>query len=130
MREQVTQADTSLERLLWNNTQFRHPGNGIDLQEEELITEQEYVNLTKLIDPKTDCVGKERICFLWSNQYCELDSYKGKCEGIAILKVEPAETARDAANIHIPPFITVDRNITGDPRYNERYMAMKQKKKT
>lgn len=100
------------------------------IEEEELITEQEYVNLTKLIDPKTDCVGKERICFLWSNQYCELDSYKGKCEGIAILKVEPAETARDAANIHIPPFITVDRNITGDPRYNERYMAMKQKKKT
>jgi CYTH domain-containing protein/thymidylate kinase len=99
------------------------------IEEEELITEQEYLNLTKLIDPKTDGMGKERICFLWSNQYCELDSYKGKYEGVTILKVEPVETARDKAKIHIPPFITVEANITGNPQYNERYMAMKQKRK-
>jgi CYTH domain-containing protein/thymidylate kinase len=99
------------------------------IEEEELITEQEYVNLTKLIDPKTDAMGKERICFLWGNQYCELDSYKGKCEGIVILKVEPVETARDTVKIHVPPFIAVEGNITGDPKYNERSMATKQKRK-
>ena len=99
------------------------------IEEEELITEQEYLNLTKLIDPQTDGMGKERICFLWSNQYCELDRYKGKCEGITILKVEPVETAGDTAKIHIPPFIAVEGNITGNPQYNERYMAMKQKRK-
>ena len=99
------------------------------IEEEELITEQEYVNLIKLIDPKTDGMVKERICFLWKNQYCELDSYKGKHEGITILKVEPVETARDTAKIHIPPFIAVEGNITGNPQYNERSMAIKQKKK-
>ena len=99
------------------------------IEEEELITEQEYVNLIKLIDPKTDGMEKERICFLWKNQYCELDSYKGKHEGITILKVEPVETARDTAKIHIPPFIAVEGNITGNPQYNERSMAIKQKKK-
>jgi CYTH domain-containing protein/thymidylate kinase len=99
------------------------------VEEEELITEQEYLNLTKLIDPKTDAIGKERICFLWSNQHCELDRYTGKCEGIAILKVEPVETTQGAATIHIPPFIAVEGNITGTPQYNERSMAMKQKRK-
>jgi CYTH domain-containing protein len=88
------------------------------------------VNLIKLIDPKTDAMGKERICFLWKNQYCELDSYKGRYEGITILKVEPVETAKDTFKIHIPSFIAVEGNITGNPQYNERSMAMKQKKKT
>jgi CYTH domain-containing protein/thymidylate kinase len=100
------------------------------IEEEELITEQEYLNLTKLIDPQTDVMRKERICFLWNNQYCELDGYKGKREGITILKVEPVETARAAAKIHIPPFIAVEDNITGNPQYNERSLAIKQKKKS
>ena len=100
------------------------------IEEEELITEQEYLNLTKLINPKTDAIGKERICFLWNNQYCELDSYTGKCEGSTILKVEPVETTQGAATIQIPPFIAVEGNITGNPQYNERSMAMKQKRKT
>jgi len=100
------------------------------IEEEELITEQEYLNLTKLIDPQTDVMRKERICFLWNNQYCELDGYKGKREGITILKVEPVETARAAAKIHIPPFISVEDNITGNPQYNERSLAIKQKKKS
>lgn len=100
------------------------------IEEEELVTEQEYLNLTKLIDPQTDVMRKERICFLWNNQYCELDSYKGKCEGVTILKIEPVETARGTATIHIPPFIAVEGNITGNPQYNERCMAIKQKKKS
>jgi len=100
------------------------------VEEEELITEQEYLNLTKLIDPKTDVIEKERICFLWSNQYCELDTYTGKYEGVIILKIEPVETTGDSANMQIPPFIDIEDNITGNLYYNERSMAMKQKKRT
>ena len=100
------------------------------VEEEELITEQEYLNLTKLIDPKTDVIEKERICFLWSNQYCELDTYTGKYEGVIILKIEPVETTGDSANMQIPPFIDIEDNITGNLYYNERSMAMKQRKRT
>ncbi len=102
----------------------------IMIEEEELITEQEYLNLTKLIDPKTDAIRKERICFLWNNQYCEIDGYKGKHEGVAILKIEPVESATDMVNIHIPPFIVAGDKITDSHQYNERYMAMKRKTKT
>jgi CYTH domain-containing protein/predicted ATPase len=97
------------------------------IEEEELITEQEYLNLTKLIDPKTDAIRKERICFLWNNQYCELDSYTGKCEGVTILQIEPVETTRGGPTIQIPPFIAIEDNITGNLRYYERSMATKKK---
>jgi len=99
------------------------------IKEEGLITEQEYLHLAKLIDPKTDVIVKERTCFLWNNQHFELDRYKGRHDGITALKIEPFETIKKGAKIHIPPFIKVDGNITDNSIYNERYMAIKQKKK-
>lgn len=99
------------------------------INEEGLITEQEYLNLIKLIDPKTDVIVKERTCFLWNNQHFELDRYKGYNEGVAVLKIEPFETIKKEGKIHIPPFIKVDGNITGDVLYDERHMAVKKKKK-
>ena len=87
------------------------------IEEEELITEQEFYTLKNLIDPKTDVVEKERICFFWDNHYFELDRYKGKNEGITILEAE-----------QIPAFISIEKNITGDPRYNTRNMAIQKRK--
>lgn len=84
------------------------------IEEEELITEQEFHTLKNLIDPKTTVVEKERICFLWNNQYFELDSYKGTNEGITILEAK-----------HVPTFISIKKNITGDPKYSTRNMARK-----
>lgn len=99
------------------------------IEEEELITEQEYINLSKLIDPKTQVLVKERTCFFWNNQYFELDRYKGRYEGVSVLKVEPVEISKGPIEINIPPFIVIESNITGDPKYDERNMAMKQKRK-
>jgi len=98
-------------------------------EEEGLIAEQEYLNLSKLIDPKTDVIVKERTCFLWNNQHFELDRYEGRHGGITVLKVEPVETTKKESKIHIPPFIKVDGNITDNSLYDERYMAVKKKKK-
>jgi len=97
------------------------------IEEEELITEQEYRTLERLIDPKTSIIVKERICFFWKNQYFELDIYKGQNQGISILKVEPVETPDGKAEIDIPPFISVSEDITNNPQYNERNMALKKK---
>ncbi len=91
------------------------------VNEEELIDEQQYVNLKKLIDPKTEVLMKERICFLWNGQHFELDKYLGRHEGLSVLGVEPADDV--AVNIHMPPFISVERKITNNPRYNERSLA-------
>jgi CYTH domain-containing protein/predicted ATPase len=94
--------------------------------EEELIPEQEYLNLTRLMDPKTEILRKERVCFLWNNQYFELDSYSGRHEGLKVLIVEPLETEA-GKRVQVPPFITVGKLITHDPRYADRNMARRRK---
>jgi CYTH domain-containing protein/predicted ATPase len=100
------------------------------IEEEELIAEQEYLTLKNLIDPKTDIVEKERICFLWDNRYFELDRYGGRWEGLVILKAEYDDSAGDGEASPIPGFIDVGDKITGDPRYLTRSMAVKPRKLT
>ena len=87
------------------------------IEEEELITEQEFHTLKNLIDPKTVIIEKEHICFLWNNQYFELDMYKGANKGLAIFEAE-----------QLPPFISIEKKITGDLQYSTRNMATKHRK--
>jgi thymidylate kinase/CYTH domain-containing protein len=105
----------------------RKRATGVEVGEEELLTEQHYLNLSKLIDPKTEVLKKERICFVWKNQYCEVDSYKERHEGMDILKVEPFDSASPGRKVEIPPFIVVGRRVTDEIQYDERNMALKQK---
>lgn len=103
-----------------------------NVEEEELISEQHYSNLLRLIDPKTGVLEKERICFLWSDQHFELDRYGGRHAGLSVLEVEPAPSGKPHAGSQsptIPSFIRVTANITGNPRYDERNMAAKQRRK-
>jgi CYTH domain-containing protein/thymidylate kinase len=101
---------------------------GTWIEEEELIVEQEYLTLKNLIDPKTEVVVRERVCFLWHNRYFELDRYKGRLEGLTILKVEFDEHSRDRKRAPIPSFVSVGEDITGDARYQTRSLATKQKR--
>lgn len=106
----------------------RTRSSGIRIKEEELISEQQYTNLKKLIDPKTNALTKERICFLWDHEHYELDRYTGRHEGVAVLKTErSSEPPADAAAERMPPFITAGENITHTTRYNERTMALARK---
>ncbi len=112
--------------FLFRRRPTRQPGGWIE--EEELIVEQEYLTLKNLIDPKTDIVEKERFCFLWDNQYFELDRYKGAREGLTILKVEYDASNPGKEKTQMPPFIITGKNITGDLRYLTRNMAVKPRK--
>ena len=93
--------------------------------EEELIDEQQFENLTKLIDPKTEVLLKKRICFLWKNRLFELDRYRGLRDGLAILGVEPGDDGK--AGPEMPPFVCVERNVTSNPRYSEKSLATRKK---
>ncbi len=95
---------------------------GTRVEEEELMSEQQYSNLLHLIDPKTAVLEKERICFIWNKHHFELDRYRGRHEGVCVMQVEPSPSA-------MPPFIAVKANITGSPRYDEKNMAVKARRK-
>ena len=97
-------------------------GRNTRIEEEELIPEQEYASLTRLMDPKTEVLGKERICFLWENQYFELDSYEGRHDGLKVLIVESSDL-EGKSPVHSPPFIVIDRRVTHDNRYTDKSLA-------
>lgn len=92
---------------------------------EELIDEQQFVNLKKLIDLKTEPLIKERLCFFWNNHHFELDRYLGKHEGLSILAVEPSEMGESGRDI--PPFLSAGSNVTRNVHYSERSLAAKRK---
>lgn len=94
----------------------------VPVEEEELIPEQEYLSLTRLMDPRTEVLSKERMCFLWNNQYFELDSYNGRHKGLMMLLVESQEP-QEQERIHVPPFVAVGKCVTHDPRYTDKNLA-------
>jgi len=94
----------------------------VPVEEEELIPEQEYLSLTRLMDPRTEVLSKERICFLWNNQYFELDSYKGRHKGLMMLLAESQEP-RKQEKAQVPPFVAVGKCVTRDLRYLDKNLA-------
>lgn len=102
-------------------------GQNVPVEEEELIPEQEYLSLTRLMDPRTEVLSKERMCFLWNNQYFELDSYKGRHKGLMMLLVESQEP-REQKRVHVPPFVAVGKCVTHDPRYTDKNLARRRQR--
>jgi thymidylate kinase/CYTH domain-containing protein len=96
------------------------------VESEEIIDEQQFLNLRKLIDPKTEPLLKTRICFLWNNRQFELDRYLGKNDGITVLAAEPLEGTGDAGSEQ-PPFVSVKGNITDNALYSEMRLAKKRR---
>jgi hypothetical protein len=99
----------------------RRPGGGIE--EEELITEQQYLKLKGLKDPKTDVLEKEQVCFLWENQYCRIVRYRGPLDGLLLLEVDQPAPAGE--RFEPPPFVVAGKEVTGEGRYDERRLATK-----
>jgi CYTH domain-containing protein/thymidylate kinase len=97
------------------------------MSEEELISEQQYLSLRKLMDPKTKVLVKDRICFLWNNQHFEIDRYRGEHEGLVVFKVEPPEGDGGAPR-DLPPFVVVGENVTHKSRYRERILSTNKRK--
>lgn len=101
----------------------RPAGNrSVPVEEEELIPEQEYQSLARLMDPRTEVLTKERVCFLWNNRHFELDAYNGRHRGLMVLLAEsPGQDAKRPTDI--PPFVTVGKHVTHDPRYSDKSLA-------
>lgn len=93
------------------------------MMSEELIDEQQFLNLRKLIDPRTEPLVKDRFCFLWDNRYFELDKYGGRHQGLWVLGAEPTES-NDAAP-GLPFFVSVKKKVTGIRQYEEKRMAVR-----
>jgi CYTH domain-containing protein/predicted ATPase len=96
------------------------PREGQRVWSEQPLTGREYFALLAQADPARRPVRKRRACFLWEGQYFELDTYLDPAPGLVLLQVEPA-TADGA--VRLPPFLEVDREVTGEPRFSNASIA-------
>ena len=95
-------------------------GRGYPREEEEIISEHEYRKFLNMKNSRLEPVLKERVCFVWNNSHYELDLYKGRNEGLAIL-----ETGFMGQNAPLPAFLQIGDEITGNNDYSGKALAAK-----
>lgn len=88
-------------------------------EDESEITESEYRARLLRRDPALATVRKTRYAFSLGGQLYEVDVYPF-WEKIAVLETELTDAGRHAP---IPPFLSVIREVSGDPAYSNRALA-------
>lgn len=94
--------------------------NGSGTEVETRISELEYEVLKRQADPSRRSIFKKRNCFIWEGQYFELDEFIDPFTGTLILEIELDDPKQE---IIFPPFVKVEKEITGEPAYTNRAMA-------
>jgi CYTH domain-containing protein len=95
---------------------------GINKEKEEKISEEQYNSLLKEADPNRNPVKKTRFVFSFEDQIFELDIFKGKLKGLAILELELNDKDQE---ISLPPFLKILKEVTKDKDYNNYNLAAK-----
>jgi CYTH domain-containing protein/predicted ATPase len=85
------------------------------------IMGREYLSLLAQADPARRPIRKRRRVFLWRNQYFELDTFIDPRPGLELLELELEDIK---SRIDLPPFIEIEREVTDDPLYYNRTIAL------
>jgi CYTH domain-containing protein/thymidylate kinase len=92
---------------------------------EKIISAREWLQLLKNRDPLRNTITKVRACFLYNNQYFELDTFIEPHPGLMLLEIE---LDTDGAFPVLPPWITLTQDVTGDSRFSNSNLALKEGK--
>lgn len=89
---------------------------------EKIISFKEYSELLAQKDKTKNPIIKERICFLYKNQYFELDIFKEPlyCKEMMVLEIELTQENQE---IEIPPFVSIEKEVTEDPQFSNSNLA-------
>ena len=83
------------------------------------ITEKEYYNLALARDASKNIILKERHCFVYKEQYFELDIFISP-SNLNILEIELTDRNE---KVEIPKFLSVRREVTGDKQFTNFKIA-------
>ncbi|MCF7831870.1 MAG: AAA family ATPase [Candidatus Pacebacteria bacterium] len=92
------------------------------LEIERIINHKEYLQLLKRFDPTRIPIVKDRYCFLYADQYFEVDVMQGIHAGRVYLERE--KTDKNESTV-VPDFIRVKQDVTGDPNHSMAFLARK-----
>jgi CYTH domain-containing protein len=102
---------------------LKHPvETGTHQEIERSISEKQYHQYLEEAYPGKGMVEKTRFVFNYHDQEFELDVFKGKLKGMAILELEMND--KDDV-IEMPPFLTVIEEVTENRGFNNFYLANK-----
>jgi len=85
------------------------------------VGHREYSHLLDQTDPLHLTVNKTRRCFMYNNQYFQLDIYKEpchpRCKGLILLETYTT-LSPDQFQERLPKFLNIDQQVTGDPAFS------------
>ena len=100
-------------------TEKRNFSEGKRIEIEHKISEKEYLSLLLQADITLHQIIKKRYCFVYENQYFELDIYPFSNTD-AILEIELTSSTREVV---MPSFIEVLKDVTNDVNYKNYSLA-------
>lgn len=93
---------------------------GVRIETEELISLRQFLALKANVDPTRGTIVKDRVCFLYEKQYCELDLFHNP-PNLALLEVELTEEQEE---VKLPDFLAIEREVTDDPAFKNHALAL------
>jgi hypothetical protein len=79
-------------------------------------------------DPSHFLIFKTRRCFLWENQYFQLDIYRepshDRRKGLMLLETYTTKSGEDLKN-RLPSFLNIGSDVTGDPAFSMFNLSLK-----
>lgn len=108
--------------VAYYHTRKRKIEKGVREEIERRITHKEYLELLARADPAFGKIEKTRYCFVWKDQYLELDVFN-RPRGLILLEHELSEMSQETI---IPDFITGKvKEVTDDPEFENQRIAWK-----
>jgi CYTH domain-containing protein/predicted ATPase len=92
------------------------------IETERKITPSEYIQYLNQADPAKTTIHKRRKCFVWENQYFEVDTFVNPALPFPLLEIEGVENHEE---IKFPPFIKVIEDVTDKREYYNSNLAKK-----
>ncbi len=92
---------------------------GVRTEIERPISREEYFEMLQRAHPNLGKIDKDRICFVYKNQYFELDLFKGL--GLILLELELTDENKE---VYLPDFLApYVRDVTGDKEFSNFEIA-------
>jgi len=80
------------------------------------VSRQIYEQLLSQADRESNVtIEKTRRCFVWNTQYYQLDIYTTPHPGLMLLETY---TMLPPDQLDLPTFLTIEKNVTGNPKYS------------
>lgn len=90
------------------------------------INVKDYEILLNQQDFNHEPIHKQRRCFLWKNQYFQMDIYTDpcpeRCKGLVLLETYTTKTD----DLELPDFLKIQREVTDEPEYSMFNLSLKE----